>query len=680
MGLAAVMLTAAVASEDIVITGALPAPALERAFSVSVVTADDLAASGAVRLDDALRLTPGFQIFRRASSRVSNPTTQGVTLRALGGNAASRVTVLLDGVPQEDPFAGWIPFSAISLPQLDSVRVTRGGGSVVAGSGALAGAIAIETKTATETSGEIQGAFGSFNSFDVSGGLAVVQGRLALSVSGNLYDSDGYVLIAPEQRGAIDVPAKSRARSVRAAIGYALDENMAVHVNFARFDEHKLAGFAAAPSANDGLDISARLVRDGGDDAWRMDSAVWYKKRDFSSVFAASNTARTAASLTLDQYAVPGKGWGARTEIRAPRMGIVSLRFGADAKIARGETRELFRTVAGSFSRSRVAGGRSEVVGGFVEGAADVSDTVLLSLSGRVDRWRLTGGIRQEQDRATGALTLNRSEAARRGTEWTGRTGAVWNVTPALTARAAGYIGWRLPTLNELYRPFRVGNDVTEANAGLAPERLKGVDLGLAYAPLDGVRLDLTLFWNQLDGAISNVTLGSGPGVFPDVGFLPAGGTFRRRGNLPGVRSRGLEVQGAVPLARGFSVQAGYAFADAKVSDAGAFTALQGKRLTQSPRHQGNVQLRWAGADGRFGADATTRAQSRVFEDDANSRGLRGFVSVDLTARARLGPGWELFGTVENATNARITSAISGDGVLTRAQPRSVSVGIKAAF
>jgi vitamin B12 transporter len=672
-------LAASCTADDIVVT-ALPAPQLERAYSVSTLTGEALQNSGAVRLDDALRLQPGFQLFRRASSRVANPTTQGVTLRALGGNAASRVTLLLDGVPQDDPFAGWIPFSALTLSDVASVRIIRGGGTVSAGAGALAGTISIDSAAADETGGQIDARYGRFNAFDVTGGVALVQGKFSAKISGAVYDSDGYRLIVPAQRGSADIAATTRARSVRATIAYALDTASSVQVTAALFDEDKLAGFANGPNANDGTDISLRYVRDGAEDHWRVDSAVWYKERHFSAKFAAANATRTASTVTLDQYAVPAEGYGGRVEIRTPKINNVSARFGADARWSSGDTREFFRSINGQFTRERRAGGSAVVTGAFAEGEIAVSDALLVTLGGRLDRWTLSDGVRQETDRATGSFTLNRVEPERQGTELTGRAGIAWDLTPAVTLRTAAYSGWRLPTLNELYRPFRVGNDVTEANAALRPERLRGVDAGISWQPMTDVQLEATLFWNELRQAVSNTTLGIGPGVFPDVGFLPAGGTFRRRDNLPAVRSRGLELQATAPLGKGLTVRAGYAFADATVRKAGAFTALQGKRLTQSPRHQASGQLDWADAADRFGATATVRGQSRVFEDDANSRQLDGFVTLDLMARVRLGAGWTARVMLENATNARIESAISGDGVVTRAQPRSLSVGVQAKF
>jgi outer membrane receptor protein involved in Fe transport len=82
-------------------TGDLPA-------SVSVLTRDDIRQSPAVVADDVLREVPTFSLFRRTSSLSSHPTAQGVSLRGIGPSGVSRTLVLLDGVPFNDPFGGWV--------------------------------------------------------------------------------------------------------------------------------------------------------------------------------------------------------------------------------------------------------------------------------------------------------------------------------------------------------------------------------------------------------------------------------------------------------------------------------------------------------------------------------------------------------------------------------------------
>src|SRR5439155_23759403 len=93
------------------------------------LSSTDVEANPALTLDDLLRQVPGFTLFRRSSSRVANPTTQGVSLRGVGGTGPSRALVLEDGVPQVDPFGGWIYWDRLPRAELSSIEVFRGGES-----------------------------------------------------------------------------------------------------------------------------------------------------------------------------------------------------------------------------------------------------------------------------------------------------------------------------------------------------------------------------------------------------------------------------------------------------------------------------------------------------------------------------------------------------------------------
>ena len=102
----------------------------------------------------------------------------------------------------------------------------------------------------------------------------------------------------------------------------------------------------------------------------------------------------------------------------------------------------------------------------------------------------------------------------------------------------------------------------------LDPERLAGAEAGIEYArgPL---RLSLTAFVNRLSDAIANVTLGQGPGTFPQVGFVAAGGAFRQRQNVDAVKVRGVEASAG--WTRGpWAVRAGASFTHARMQASGA--------------------------------------------------------------------------------------------------------------
>src|SRR5262249_33898794 len=90
---------------------------------------EDIAANPAQNIDDLLRQVPGFSLFRRSSSRVANPTSQGVSLRGVGASGPSRALVLFDGVPFVDPFGGWVYWDRMPRSEQGSVEVVRGGAS-----------------------------------------------------------------------------------------------------------------------------------------------------------------------------------------------------------------------------------------------------------------------------------------------------------------------------------------------------------------------------------------------------------------------------------------------------------------------------------------------------------------------------------------------------------------------
>jgi hypothetical protein len=115
-----------------------PLPLSDQSASSLVLRQAELDAEPSGRIENALADVPGLHQYRRSDSRMAHPTSQGLTLRGLGGNASSRALVLLDGVPQADPFGGWISWPAFDAPPLESIRLRRGGGTGADGPGALA--------------------------------------------------------------------------------------------------------------------------------------------------------------------------------------------------------------------------------------------------------------------------------------------------------------------------------------------------------------------------------------------------------------------------------------------------------------------------------------------------------------------------------------------------------------
>jgi outer membrane receptor protein involved in Fe transport len=658
---------------EIVVTGRGLADAPgDRAYDVVTIDRDRLTGTASGRLEDVLRDVAGFQQFRRSDSRSAQPTSQGATLRGLGGNASSRALVLLDGVPQIDPFGGWVSFPAFDPIRLGRVRVTRGGGSGVNGPGALAGTIELASAGRGDGDGLSAGlAYGSRDAVDADAMLSAPLGAGYGFVAGGYARGDGFVPVVAEARGPADRPSPYEQASLALRGVVPLGADSELQASGLGFYDRRERGLAFTGNRNVGADASLRLIGRG---AWGYEVLGYVQLRDFASSFASVDAARTAATRTLDQYRVPATGTGGRLEIRPPLGGDLLLRIGGDWRATDGETKELYTYTAGVPGRIRAAGGRTATLGGFAEGSWEPGGGWTLTAGGRIDRWWIADGFLREAVLATGVRVTDQRFADRSGWRPTARGGVAYAMDDALTLRGAAYLGWRLPTLNELYRPFRAGTDATAANAALSPETSRGADAGIEWRPFPGMRLGTTLFWNRLDDAIANVSLGTGPGTFPGVGFVGAGGAYRRRDNLDHLRARGVEVDADLAINL-FRLRLSYARTEARMSADGAATALDGRRPAQTPRDQASATLGWA--DGGYSLSGTARYTSSQYEDDLNARALRDALTFDAVLAVPVARRVALELRGENLANRRVEAGVTGANVIERAAPRTLWLGLR---
>jgi outer membrane receptor protein involved in Fe transport len=487
-------------------------------------------------------------------------------------------------------------------------------------------------------------------------------------VSGAYAQGDGFIPIVRAQRGAVDRPSPYRQASLGVRAVAPLGRGVELQANGLVFDDRRERGTAFSDIDTKGADASLRLVGS------RWSALAYVQTRDFYNSFAAVAANRATVTRASEQYSVPSIGLGARGEWRPRIGGGVELRLGGDWRETAGETRERFNFVAGTGTRGRVAGGSTRTLGAFAE-ASWTGGLFTLTAGGRIDRWQIQDGRLQERVFATGAMLTNTAFADRSGWEPTGRAGIAFRPAESVTLRTAAYRGWRLPTLNELYRPFRVGPDATAANAQLSPERLEGVEAGAEWRPATGVRLGATIFANRLNDAIANVTLGRGPGSFPGVGFVAAGGEYRQRQNLQAIRANGLELDGGLDLGA-WSLSGGWSWVDAEVRARDAAAALNGLRPAQTPRHTVSAGVAWAGNEGARAA-LNARYVASQFEDDLNSQSLRGAFTLDAAAAWPLTKRLAVEVRAENLTDALVETAISGSGIIERATPRTVWLGLR---
>ncbi|MEZ5708244.1 MAG: TonB-dependent receptor [Blastomonas sp.] len=656
---------------EIVVAGqALPEPMGDKAYSHIDVP---IGAGAGERLENSLRNVPGLQQFRRSDARSANPTSQGVTLRGLGGNASSRALLLLDGVPQSDPFGGWISWPGYDVLNLGRMTVRRGGGAGAEGPGALAGSIDMSSAPVRPGQHLVFGdvAYGSRNSLDVLIGTKQALGQGGLTLTGSYARGDGFVPILRGQRGMADRRAGYEQAALAARMVAPISGTVELQGNIRAFTDRRDRGFDFSDNRNQGADASIRLVGRG---KWQWSALAYLQQRDYRNSFGSLANDRNSVSQVLDQYSVPSTGLGAQFELRPPLGEAAELRLGMDWRRTVGENREAYLFQNGVAQRLREAGGTGETLGAFAELSWQAAYNLLITGGARADHWSLDRG-RLFETNIGGPDITDLSFADRSGWEGTGRIGLAWDAGSLLTLRAAGYLGWRLPTLNELYRPFRVGADATAANAALSPERLKGAEIGLDYE-IYTIRLKATAFWNRLDNAIANVTLAQGPGNFPGVGFVSAAGSYSQRQNLDAVVAKGIEIDAAADIGA-IGLQIGYGYVDSKVHAAPGQPGIDGLRPAQVPRHFATVAADWFPNGGDSGLALTGRYVSGQFEDDLNVQRLDDAFTLDARAAYRISDAMLIELRAENIFDARVEAAISGTGVVERAMPRTIWVGVK---
>lgn len=641
-------------ANDIIVLGrGLATPPGTPAYGSVTIDRARLSGDASGRIEDVLLDVAGFQQFRRSDSRSANPSAQSVTLRALGGNASSRALVLLDGVPQADPFFGYIPFNAVQPERLASARVTRGGGSGPFGAGAVAGTIELASATRADLPLVAGSAFyGSRDAQSVSAVVSPDVGAGYVSVYGDWERGDGFYTTPADERVPASVRARYRDWSGGLRAVAPIDAETEVQANMLVFRDDRTLRFAGADSSSGGEDASVRLIRRG---AWQVDALAYLQARNFTN----KTISATSFRLTLDQRDTPATGYGGKIELRPPVGADHVLRIGADARYADGQLYEdAYSTVTGLATAHRTAGGTNGTIGAFVEDDWTLGSLVLTG-GARADRWSISDGFFREAS----ATPADNRFPTRTGVAFTGRAGAVWHVAPALALRGAGYTGFRLPTLNELYRPFNVVQVRTLANADLKLERLKGIEGGIDLTPARGITLGLTGFYNRLDDPIANVSIG------PDL---------RQRENLDAIVARGIELSAAARRGAA-SLIVSYAYSDSRIRASGLAAPLDGVAPAQSPRNAASATLGWQPARGP-GGSITVRYVGEQNEDDPAADPLPGVVTADAVLSLPVTRHVALVGRAENVFDATVITRNTGPdtlGPIDLGTPRTLWIGVR---
>ncbi len=661
------------------IVSALRAPTSvgEIPVNVTTVTREELRLSAARTLQDVLQEVPGLNFRFPFQASVAHPSWQAVTMRGLGGTAASRTLVLVDGVPLNDPYFGWVRWSQVPVEVIERIEIVRGGATVSWGSQSLAGVVHVITRSV--------GA-GGFSAGVRRGGQSTFRGDAVASfgndraggyLAGEIFDSDGYIVTEPSLRGAVDIPSASTHATLRGKVEIEAGERLRIHAQANYFDQDK---DNATPLRNNTTEagfgqIGATLRGEGGS---TLAFNAYMQSQSYVNSFSSVDATRDSEQPSISQD-VPSSGIGANLVWQKPGLGRHNLTLGTDILSATGEASERYLFSDGAFTRRRETGGDQTLYGFFIQDRIRLSDRWQSYGGLRFDRWRNAAGVRRVSDIAGGDVLTDDAFEDRSGGKLSHNLGVLLDVSDAATLRGSFYGGLRVPTLNELYKPFRAaGNVVNESNEALDPERMLGAEAGLDLQPDPTVLIRLTGFWARVSDAITDVTIQEAEtsGVIQPCGFVPAGGVCRRRDNVGTLRSVGLETEVEWRPSGGWLVAFSHQFNPTEVTEAPGRPELTGNEVQGSPTHRATLRM------GYRGLVVTGRYLGSRFDNDLNTGEIAGSFLVDVRARERrFFTDWlTMEFSVQNLFNTTAEMSHDASGFVRVAAPRSLVVGLRARF
>ncbi|HEX3101189.1 MAG TPA: TonB-dependent receptor [Pyrinomonadaceae bacterium] len=626
--------------------------------SIVAFSRRDITTSAAPTIDDILRQAVGFSIFRRSSSRNANPTTQGVSLRGVGASGASRSVVLFDGVPLNDPFGGWVQWNRVAPVAAESVEVLRGGASSLYGDTSLSGAVNVIPRKADDKylfSGDIFG--GTQNTISGSGLFGFTAGDWLGTVDGTLFQTKGYIPVDEAVRGPVDSFAGVRSSNYSGKFTRKFGERASIFLRPSLFGEVRTNGtglqtnrthirqLAAGGDINFGLSKNTKIN-------WR----VYGGTQVFDQVSSSVNTPRTSETLSRIQR-VPVQNIGASFQFSTVYKNQVFV-GGIETRNVRGSSDEIGYT--NGLATSKVgSGGRQNNVGAFFQDLLRIGNKLIVSGSVRLDGWQNYAALSTTLTLATNQRTTvqfpDREEKS-----VSPQFSILYHLTDRFSFYANASRSYRAPTLNDLYRSFRVGNVLTLANENLLAEHANNFEGGISIAGKHSY-LRASGFWTEVERPVANVTLTSTPALIT-----------RQRQNAGSTRSSGLEIEGETNI-RLFGFSAGYMFVEPIVHSFPSNPALEGLLIPQVARHQVTFRASYSPAKWIFTLQG--RASSEQFDDDQNLFRLEPYTQIDLFFSRRLNEKLHIYVGVENIFNSRYS--VGKTPIRTVSSPTNMRIGLR---
>ncbi len=618
--------------------------------STRILTTEKLRQAAGISLDDKLRQVPGFELFRRTSSLVANPTTEGVSLRGLGSTAASRSLVVFDEIPIDDPFGGWIHWEELPALSIHSVELVRGGASDLYGSSAIGGVISIVPVRPESNRFQLSTSYGSEATTDNSLLGILKFGKWSGLLSSQLIATDGYILVAPSFRGPIDQPSNVHAQNGLTEFDHGLNHDGRIFLRGSVLNEDRHNGTPIQIN-------STRLWRYAGGADWsNLVVRLFGDSEHYSQTFSTINASRTAEGLTRIGKD-PADELGAAAHWHQPIGTHLLILAGADIHDVRAADYETLFTGAQGYLDTTARQRQSGLYGEFLFTPAAWT----ISASARVDHFSNFDASQYKTATAPVKLpSLNE-------TVFDPRIGITRRIITTLALNASAFRAYRGPTENELYRTGQVGQQTTLPNPDLRSERATGWEAGVHVdLPQIGSTVRVSYFWTQINRPITALTLATTPTS-----------TLLKRENLGQIESRGVSLDYAAQPVSWVGIEGGYQYANATVTSYAQQPQLVGNWIPQVARNMATAQLHFSRP--RVGLlSVQGRISGHQFDDDANQYLLHSYFRLGAYMSHDFGRRFTAFAAGDNLLDRTIEAGKTP--TLTLASPRTARIGLRINF
>jgi outer membrane receptor protein involved in Fe transport len=649
------------ATEQITVTayraplGSLESPAITR-----VLSQETLGKSAAITLDGQIRQVPGVELFRRSSSLVANPTSQGISLRGLGSTSASRTLVTEDDVPLNDPIGGWIHWQEQPELATKSIELIRGGASDLYGSSAIGGVVSIVPARPSSNRAEFRSSYGVEGTFDDSLLLETRHGPWGVLAAGGLIGTDGYIQESPLQRGPVDTASNVHSRN-----GLLLAEHdrgaMRLFARGSGFEENRGNGtpyqmnqtrvwrYATGGDWHGPRDASLAVRVYGSDERYRQTFSSISNLPNFGIAGCSYRCGEIPTRLTQ----TPDNELGAAAHWSQPIGHGLLLVTGADVHDNRFWDHE--QTYGATAALTHIHDHQRDSAA-YAEAMWTRRAWTFIA-AGRMDWYQNYDGLALLFSNSIWVPSASQP-SQRDENIFDPRLGVSRKLFNHWAVSASGFRAFRAPTPSELYRSTTVGNKLTNPNGSLLSERATGAEAGLA-SEWNWGNIRGSYFLTQVNRPITALTVNplSSPILLV-------------RENLGQIESRGLSLDYELTPRKWLAVDGGYQYAHATVTRG---SLDYGKWIPEVARNLATLNLRASRPS--LGVIALqSRLSGHQFDDDVNTFLLHGYFRLDAFASHSIGSRLEFFAAGENLMDRQIE--VSKTPTTTLGQPVTARAGI----